>query len=527
MRDFWLIFEIVRATANHLTLLLAIITMDRSIEVQAQIRRDAKDHCRALRELKEWEEEMKRRKEEEQEQLQGQKDTTTNCSGAEDDTAKVAEQIDNQPPGLTTQPVRTGNVDDDGHNGGVGGVRTNANSTAMTASTMATPTSISNQESSANPSSEVMTANAERQRGNDCYAAGKYDDAIKCYTACLRFDPSSAVVYSNRGMYRLTYIQFLLLCNPHHILHQIFCALHAAMAHLKKKDWLKAEDDATMALSIDASHVKSYQRRSVARASLGKLRAALLDLSRAQVELESLGATTGGDISGMQKSIAAERKRVESLLRAAMKRAPKRCNVPIVVVREDKEEDKEEILEEPSDDAVSKAGSVDNGSTSDVSKGSDEWVVVDTSVSGRNNESPTPPSNTSSPAKLVPRQHKKPTTWYEFETTWRSLDSLEERSAYLSSIRPKRLANLYRNGMEDIEIVVDVVVAAGRLMTMDANQASLAKEYIQCVANIKSIDIPVMMMNDGQRKKVQDVIDKVFGGDNGKAAVAFKFGCSL
>ena len=132
----------------------------------------------------------------------------------------------------------------------------------------------------------------------------------------------------------------------------------------------------------------------------------------------------------------------------------------------------------------------------------------------------------------MPRKYKKPTTWYEFETTWRSLDSLEERSAYLSSVKPKWLANLYRNGMEDVEIVVDVVVAAGRLMTMDANQVSLAKEYIQCVANTKCIDIPAMMMNDGQRKKVRDVIDKVFGGDaaanhDGKAAVAAKLGCSM
>ena len=195
--------------------------MERSIEVQAQIRRDAEDHYRALRELKEWEEEMKRGKEEEQEQLQRQKDTTTNCSGAEDDTPSskdVEAQIDNQPPGLTTQPVRTGNVAADGCNGGIGGVRTNAHSTA---STMSTPASISNHESSANPSSEEMTANAERQRGNDCYAAGKYDDAIKCYTACLRFDPRSAVVYSNRGMYRLAYIQFLLFCNDPH--RYMFC----------------------------------------------------------------------------------------------------------------------------------------------------------------------------------------------------------------------------------------------------------------------------------------------------------------
>ena len=194
-------------------------TMERSIEVQEQIRRDAEDHCRALRELKEWEEEMKRRKEEEQEQLQRQKDTTTNCSGAEDDTTAnvhVEAQTENQPSGLTTQPVPSSNVDTDGCNGGVGGVRANINSTAMAASTKSNPTSISNHERDANQSPEEMTANAERQRGNDCYAAGKYDDAIKCYTACLRFDPRSAVVYSNRGMYRLTYIQFLLFCNHPH-----------------------------------------------------------------------------------------------------------------------------------------------------------------------------------------------------------------------------------------------------------------------------------------------------------------------
>ena len=174
--------------------------MERSIEVQAQIRRDAEDHCRALRELKEWEEEMKRKRQQEQEQEeQRQKDTATT-----DDAAKVAaEQVDNQPPGGGL--VRSISVDTDG----VGGVRTNANSKTMMASTMSVPTSISNHESSANPSpeeEEEMTANTERQRGNDCYAAGKYDDAIKCYTACLRFDPRSAVVYSNRGEQETEYV---------------------------------------------------------------------------------------------------------------------------------------------------------------------------------------------------------------------------------------------------------------------------------------------------------------------------------
>ena len=311
------------------------------------------------------------------------------------------------------------------------------------------------------------------------------------------------------------------------------------MAHLKKRDWRKAEDDASSALAIDPSHVKSYHRRSVARASLGLLRAALLDLSRAEAELELLEAEdgSGGGTSNLQKSIASERRRVESLLRAAVKRAPKRCNVPIVVVRDEEEEEgKEEAAKEEEDDddddasvandaIMAKENGVDkHDSARDASRESEDWVMVDTGDRGKE-ATRTTTNNTCSPTKPLPtrRQHEKPKTWYDFETTWRSLDSLEERSAYLSSIKPKWLAVLYRNGMEDVEIVVDIIVVAAAAMLTSA-----AVEYIRCVANTKSIDIPAMMMDDGQRKQVREAIGKVFGGgdDDDGGDVAAKLGCS-
>ena len=318
------------------------------------------------------------------------------------------------------------------------------------------------------------------------------------------------------------------------------------MAHLKKRDWRKAEDDASSALAIDASHVKSYHRRSVARASLGMLRAALLDLSRAEAELELLededGSGGGGNKTprDLQKSIASERRRVESLLRAAMKRAPKRCNVPIVVVRDEEEEGKEEAAKEEKDDdasvandaiSMAKENGVDNyDSARDASRESDDWVVVDTGDSGKEETR----TNNNSPAISLTtrRQHVKPKTWYDFEITWRSLDSLEERSAYLSPIKPKWLAVLYRNGMEDVEIVVGIVVAAAAMLVVEEesntnNKAAAAAQYIRCVANTKSIDIPAMMMDDGQRKQVREAIGKVFGGGDGGGDVAAKLGCFL
>ena len=140
--------------------------MERSIQVQAQIRRDAEEHGRALRELQEWGEEMKRREEEERQQQEQEGDAGTQVLAA---VAAMA------------QP---GRAIEDGRDDNSGGDYIGANGYYV---------------DDANQRSPMDMASAERQRGNDCYAAARYDDAIKRYTACLVFDPQSAVAYSNRG----------------------------------------------------------------------------------------------------------------------------------------------------------------------------------------------------------------------------------------------------------------------------------------------------------------------------------------
>ena len=143
--------------------------MERSIQVQAQIRRDAEEHGRALRALQGWGEEMKRRQEEEeQDRAEQELDACTQVLAAVAATAQ---------PGRAIEDGRNDNGGRDYIGGGVnnGYYVDDADRSPMD------------------------MASAERQRGNDCYAAGRYDDAIKSYTACLRFDPQSAVAYSNRG----------------------------------------------------------------------------------------------------------------------------------------------------------------------------------------------------------------------------------------------------------------------------------------------------------------------------------------
>ena len=108
-----------------------------------------------------------------------------------------------------------------------------------------------------------------------------------------------------------------------------------AMAHLKLKSWAQAEADATSALEIDPFHFKSLQRRCVARLSMGKVRAAMMDVCAAEDSC-TLAMQEGDDAgASTAKSFLLEiqklRMKAEKALIDAAKRAPRR-KIPIAVV---------------------------------------------------------------------------------------------------------------------------------------------------------------------------------------------------
>jgi len=69
------------------------------------------------------------------------------------------------------------------------------------------------------------------------------------YTKCLGLKSKNYVAFSNR-----------------------------AMAYLKLKEFIRAEQDCNFALDIQKDHVKSLMRRATARNALGRHRGALTDL---------------------------------------------------------------------------------------------------------------------------------------------------------------------------------------------------------------------------------------------------------
>ena len=129
---------------------------------------------------------------------------------------------------------------------------------------------------------------AQRELGNKKFAAGDFEGAIRCYTLCLGLKKNNHTAFSNR-----------------------------AMAYLKQKEYHNAEADCSVALSIDAAHVKSLQRRATARSALGKHRAAFVDASAALA------------LQPNTKALVAQKAAILKALREAAKNAPYSANVPV------------------------------------------------------------------------------------------------------------------------------------------------------------------------------------------------------
>ena len=122
---------------------------------------------------------------------------------------------------------------------------------------------------------------AQRRLGNEKFAKGDYEGAVRSYSLCLGLKARNHVALSNR-----------------------------AMAYLKQNQYNNAEADCDTALSYEPGHFKSLQRRATARHALGKHRAAAQDVMRAlRIEPSS-------------KALLAQQQRILAALRSAAADAP-------------------------------------------------------------------------------------------------------------------------------------------------------------------------------------------------------------
>jgi len=109
-----------------------------------------------------------------------------------------------------------------------------------------------------------------KDHANRLFAQGSFDESVRWFSKCLYLLDSKRV----KG-----------------ITGQLHSVLHSnrAFAHIKLKDWKKAETDCSQALSLNSGNMKAQYRRAVANLELGKAEAASKDVEKVIASLAEPG----------------------------------------------------------------------------------------------------------------------------------------------------------------------------------------------------------------------------------------------
>ncbi|CAK6959849.1 RNA polymerase II-associated protein 3 isoform X1 [Scomber scombrus] len=106
----------------------------------------------------------------------------------------------------------------------------------------------SNESDSEEATVDQERALAEKEKGNQFFKDGKYDDAIECYTRGMDADPYNPVLPTNR-----------------------------AASFIRLKKFAVAESDCNLAIALNSKYFKAFTRRGAARFALKKYDSALQD----------------------------------------------------------------------------------------------------------------------------------------------------------------------------------------------------------------------------------------------------------
>ena len=262
------------------------------------------------------------------------------------------------------------------------------------------------------------------------------------------------------------------------------------MGYLKIKDWRKAENDATSAVNIDPSHWKSYHRRSIARSSLGKIRASRKDLQTAKQILENQKEKDGTIIASLKK-IDADLVKNKTVLIEVMRKAPKKV-ISIKLVAGNSA--KKNI---PNDDAVSKR-----------KRGNDCGVepII----------SPHAQKSNDTIQKTITRV-RNVHSWLEFEQIWKSLPE-NTKPKCIENLRPQALAKMYSNGIEDSDLLLDIIKNCTKI------DSTKGRKILLVLCKIPNIDMVVMMMSSSEKCAVAQCVQTLASSKDEASHISKYFG---
>ncbi|NXD93637.1 RPAP3 protein, partial [Chaetorhynchus papuensis] len=139
---------------------------------------------------------------------------------------------------------------------------------------------------------DAEKALAEKEKGNNYFRQGNFDEAIKCYTRGMHSDPYNPVLPTNR-----------------------------ASAFYRMKKFSVAESDCNLALALDKNYIKAYARRGAARFALKNLQGAKEDYEKV-LELDANNLEAKNELKKIDQALSSkessEQKEFEDTVRTGL-----------------------------------------------------------------------------------------------------------------------------------------------------------------------------------------------------------------
>ncbi|NXH65422.1 RPAP3 protein, partial [Rhabdornis inornatus] len=139
---------------------------------------------------------------------------------------------------------------------------------------------------------DAEKALAEKEKGNNYFKQGNFDEAIKCYTRGMHSDPYNPVLPTNR-----------------------------ASAFYRMKKFSVAESDCNLALALDKNYIKAYARRGAARFALKNLKGAKEDYEKV-LELDANNFEAKNELKKIDQALSSkensEQKEFEGAVRTGL-----------------------------------------------------------------------------------------------------------------------------------------------------------------------------------------------------------------
>eukprot|EP00127_Corallochytrium_limacisporum_P006133 Clim_evm82s218 gene=Clim_evmTU82s218 len=365
----------------------------------------------------------------------------------------------------------------------------------------------------------LQYANTLKQRGNECFKRGMFDEAERLYTEALDQTQDSplksavAVFYANR-----------------------------AMARLRMEKFTVAASDCAEALRLDPKYIKAWQRHATAKEKLGDIPAAVqswrkvLVLEPANINAKrAVERLRGGSSKGTENEVISEEEVERILFGGVKKKPPASCGQANEMhqVSDDQGSPPETLLHRPRPGEttytaehgttfhsvpVSVISFKDNQqpqSTQELAKPSAPVTKSKESTSSsapvtkrKESTSSSAPVSETVPDQILitKRLPAPPKTAVEFERDWRVVaGDTNLRRSYLQSINPPALPNLLREFLT-AELLEDIGTTVEENVEIFGAERSL--QYLQGLSQCKRFKTVYLFLSKDAKRVFKLILEK-------------------